>query len=517
MRDVQVGAPPFAAVRDALASKGLQGQLTSDRSRRKGISTAWEGEPMLPSTENVPPTNHEAARSSRRRSLSLAIVGKEKVTTIALKHGVVTIGRDPASGIVIDAPKISRRHALLRVSETVLLEDTNSANGVYVGPRRLEAGQPHVWREGEIVRLGDTRLLLLEDGLAAPGVVEVALSEPSTRRILLDPTMVRLDARARAFAASDIGVLLLGETGSGKEVFAETIHRHSPRANRVFAGLNCASLMETLLESELFGHERGAFTGATSAKPGLLEAANGGTVFLDEVGDMPPRVQAKLLRVLEQRSVLRVGGLVAKPIDVRFVSATNRDIVAEIERGTFRRDLYYRLSGTVLTIPPLRERPSEIEPLAHLFAERAAKALGRAQPPEISREALERLRGHSWPGNIRELRNAMEEAAILCGSGAITLEHCFAGQNGGASRPGTFEQVGSRQTPTGTPSASPLPDDFRSLERERILGAIERAAGNQTEAAKSLGISRAGLMRRLDAYRIPRPRKGTSSKGDSRH
>jgi two-component system response regulator AtoC len=229
--------------------------------------------------------------------------------------------------------------------------------------------------------------------------------------------------------------------------------------------------------------------------------ANGGTVFLDEVGEMPLTLQAKLLRVLEQRTVLRVGGLTAKPIDVRFVSATNRDIEAEVERGTFRRDLYYRLSGTVLNIPPLRERLLEIPPLARLFADRIANALGRPTAPEISAPAIEALRRHSWPGNIRELRNSIEQAVILCVEGPLLPEHLPADRTSSRSR------VAVRVPETEKPPPSALPEELRTLERERILDAITRASGNQTEAAKLLGMSRAVLLRRLDAYGLPRPRK----------
>src|SRR5882762_5495405 len=189
--------------------------------------------------------------------------------------------------------------------------------------------------------------------------------------VRLDPAVIRVYELARSIASGTISALIVGETGCGKECLAETIHRESRRADKLFLRLNCAALSETLLESELFGHERVAFTGATQSKPGLLETANGGSVFLDELGEMPLTLQAKLLRVLEERRVTRVGGLRSFPIDIRFISATNRNLEAEIPRGTFRKDLYYRLNGAKLTLPPLRERKSEIEPLATLFLSHA--------------------------------------------------------------------------------------------------------------------------------------------------
>jgi transcriptional regulator of acetoin/glycerol metabolism len=195
--------------------------------------------------------------------------------------------------------------------------------------------------------------------------------------VSVDPVIKQLDKLVDRLAAGTINVLLLGETGAGKEVFAEKIHRRSPRADKPFLRLNCAALSEQLLESELFGYEKGAFTGAVAAKPGLLETADGGTVFLDELADLPATLQAKLLRVLEDRAVLRVGALKPRAVDVRFVSATNRDLEIEMNRGAFRKDLYFRLGAATLMIPPLRERPSEIAPLAQRFVAQFAKQLGR--------------------------------------------------------------------------------------------------------------------------------------------
>jgi transcriptional regulator with PAS, ATPase and Fis domain len=194
-------------------------------------------------------------------------------------------------------------------------------------------------------------------------------------------------------------VLILGETGVGKELVAEQIHRSSQRSGR-FVAINCAALTESLLESELFGHEKGAFTGAERAKEGLVEAAEGGTLFLDEVGDLPLAMQVKLLRVLEERKVLRVGGRTSRSIDVRFVAATHCDVESEVEHGAFRRDLYYRLNGLTLRVPPLRERPDDIAPLAALFSTEASRALRRDQVPQLSAAALSALAGYAWPGNI---------------------------------------------------------------------------------------------------------------------
>jgi hypothetical protein len=297
-----------------------------------------------------------------------------------------------------------------------------------------------------------------------------------------------LDAVVERVASSPISVLLLGETGVGKEVMARAIHARSPRAKAPFLGINCAAFSEALFESELFGHERGAFTGADRAKPGLLEAAEGGTVFLDEVGEMPLSLQPKLLRVLERREVLRVGSLRAKPIDVRIVSATNLDLETEVSARRFRQDLYFRLNGVAITIPPLRERVAAIEPLARHFLEDAAASLGRGPAPRLSTDALDALRAHDWPGNIRELRNVVERALVLCAGSTIRRDDL---------------QLAVRPAPEVSASAGAAGDGD---ERQQIVEALERCVGNQTYAAEMLGISRRTLVARISKYGIPRPR-----------
>jgi transcriptional regulator with GAF, ATPase, and Fis domain len=337
-------------------------------------------------------------------------------------------------------------------------------------------------------------------------------TRPGTRAIIVsDPAMIQLHQLAKRVATGKIGVLLLGETGSGKEIFAEVIHRYSPRHAKPLLRLNCAAFAETLLESELFGYEKGAFTGAMQAKPGLLESADGGTVFLDEIGEMPLALQAKLLRVIQERQVLRVGGLKPRPIDVRFIAATNRDLDSEVARGTFRQDLFYRLNGIALVIPPLRERPSEIAALAELFVQRAAQELGR-RAPRLSAEAVGLLRGYVWPGNIRELQNVIERAVLLSGDEAeITRAHLPVEKllSGGFAPPAPPPPpaVSPMPVPTPTPTPASIPgasDD----ERARIVAALERFAGNQTYAARELGIARSTLVVKMTAYNLPRPRSG---------
>jgi transcriptional regulator with PAS, ATPase and Fis domain len=249
---------------------------------------------------------------------------------------------------------------------------------------------------------------------------------------------------------------------------------------------NCAAFSEALLESELFGHERGAFTGAVHEKTGLLESAPGGTIFLDEIGEMPLALQAKLLRVLEEKKVTRVGALAARPIDVRFVAATNRDLEAEVDHGAFRRDLYYRLSAFTIAIPPLRERVGEIAPLARGFVEEAAVRAHR-RVPELSAEAIATLEAMPWPGNVRELRNTIDRALVLATGDLIEACH-----------------LGEELAPA---KLAPEPAD----ERERIRRALEQCAGNQTKAARVLGIARGTLIARMEQYGLPRPKKAPPS------
>jgi len=302
-------------------------------------------------------------------------------------------------------------------------------------------------------------------------------------------------ALADRVAVGNISVLIVGETGVGKEVVADHVHARSPRAAHPLVKLNCAAMPEQLLESELFGHEKGAFTGAVAAKPGLLEQAEGGTVFLDEIGELSLATQAKLLRVLEQREILRVGGLKPRAINVRFLAATHRDLEAAIAAERFREDLYFRIAGVTLQIPPLRERPDEILPLAERFAQRAAAALSRPTPA-ISPAARELLRGYRWPGNVRELRNVIDRATLLC-DGTIEVGQL---PDDRMSRPAVA-------APAEASGLGEVRVQAGALERQAIESALARTGGNQTEAARQLGISRRTLTNKLNQHGFDRPRK----------
>lgn len=296
-------------------------------------------------------------------------------------------------------------------------------------------------------------------------------------------------------------MLITGETGVGKELCAEMIHRLSPRAAKPFVKLNCAAVVESLIESELFGHERGAFTGAVGARPGLFEAGDGGTVFLDEIGELPLAVQSKLLRVLEERVVRRIGATDGKRLDIRFICATNRILADEVELGRFRRDLYYRINGVTISVPPLRERQTEIAGLAQVFARRAR---GTASPVPLGGDVLAELEQHAWPGNIRELRNTVERAVLLSAGGPIRPQHLALERprrDSSVTMPIQRIDISDRMTQPNLASA------VADLERQRIVETLNACGGNQTRAARALGISRNTLLARLDAYGFPRPRK----------
>jgi two-component system response regulator AtoC len=330
-------------------------------------------------------------------------------------------------------------------------------------------------------------------------------SEPPSNVVLRSPAMIALYEQVSAVARGDINVLILGETGVGKDVLARTIHERSERAERPFLRLNCAALAEPLLESELFGHEKGAFTGAQHTKIGLLQSAAGGTVFLDEIGELPQRLQPKLLQVLENREILPVGSVKPRAIDVRFIAATNRDLEADALSGEFRSDLYYRLAGFTFLIPPLRERREDVLPLALELLRRLSLEQGRKVPLRIRDDAAVRLLDYAWPGNVRELRNVVERAVVLCDGTAIGPEHLPLDKMRSVVLVSQQKLRGGSDRETELPVADLSPVEL--AERKRIVEVLAECAGNQSQAAEALGISRSTLVNRLNTYRIRRPRK----------
>jgi DNA-binding NtrC family response regulator len=288
------------------------------------------------------------------------------------------------------------------------------------------------------------------------------------------PAMLAAAREMQRIAAADTTVLLLGESGTGKELFARAIHQLSARGNKPFVALNCAAIPETLVENELFGHERGAFTGANARKLGKFEMADGGTIFLDEIGELPLEIQGKLLRVLEQRTLERLGGTSSITVDVRVITATNRDLEAAAEKGEFRRDLYYRLAVFPIRIPALRERGDDVELLAEHFLERFRREL-RKPRLTLASDAHAALRRHSWPGNVRELQNVMERAAILNDGEINAADLGLAGQNGA---------------------------EEKKAERARIESTLRACKWNKNDAAQKLGISYRTLLSKIHAYEL---------------
>jgi two-component system response regulator AtoC len=436
----------------------------------------------------------------------LLVVGRDSYTTYNLPaSGTLTIGRGESNAVRVDDPLASRAHARLHVGEAMYLEDLGSVNGTRIKEQPVKRGDKVLVTAGETIQIGSSVLIvqyrtsrppllrpetLRDEGL---GLIPAPVAGPQ------DEAMQRIQRLAERAAAGTINVLITGETGVGKELLAETVHRLSPRRDGPYVCLNCAALSETLLESELFGHERGAFTGAFQAKPGLLETAANGTLFLDEVGELPLTTQAKLLRVLETREVARLGSVRPRRIDVRFIAATNRDLEAEVARGGFRRDLYFRLNGITLTIPPLRERVGEIRRLAELFVRQICRELGRVEPLLPAR-VIALLETYAWPGNIRELKNVMERAVLLCTGPIIEQEHLPMEKMGAVTTP-------VPPAPSGRSDSSPGLNPAQSDERQRIIDALAACAGNQSRAAKMLGIPRRTFVAKLDAYRVPRPKK----------
>ena len=345
---------------------------------------------------------------------------------------------------------------------------TKDEGGAY---RRLAAEAVRLYVE--IHPLRSSRL-----GLAgAPG------QDPFLRDIVgASPKMQRIFRLVGKVAPTDSSVLLLGESGTGKELFAEQIHLASPRRDGPFIRVNCAALPEGLLESELFGHVRGAFTGAEKDRAGLFEQADGGTLFLDEVADMSASMQARLLRALQEGEIRRVGGNRPIHVDVRVLAATNRDLQAEVEAGRFREDLFYRLHVLVIAMPPLRKRPGDVELLSVHLLEKIARERGR-KPPRLTSEVLDLFERYAWPGNVRQLENTLQRLVLLAGEGAIT-------------RAVVESDASLRQTLLSEAQMPPVLS-LEHKEREMIRQALDATKGNREKAAKMLGISRATIYRKI--------------------
>lgn len=307
--------------------------------------------------------------------------------------------------------------------------------------------------------------------------------EPREGFLTRDPKVLQTISMLEMVAGSQATILIQGESGTGKEVLARHVHRHSPRAAQPFVAINCAALPEGLLESELFGYEKGAFTGALARRCGKFELAHQGTLLLDEIGEMSLGLQAKLLRVLQEREVDRLGSRQPVQVDVRVIATTNRNLAQEVQAGRFREDVYYRLSVMPFTIPPLRDRPEDVQLLAEYFANRSLRR-NRRTLCEISEEAMSHLKRRPWRGNVRELENVIERGVLLAGNGPLRMEHF------------QFEEPVLTANHVSAPSGT-----IWEMERELILRTLERHDGNRTHAARTLGISIRTLRNKLREYR----------------
>ena len=412
----------------------------------------------------------------------IAVVRGQAPAVVELARGQdISLGRSRTSSLVIEDGAASRLHATLRWEggQTVSLTDHGSRNGTLADGRPVTGTATLV--SGSEIAIGAVVLVVSVPPMAPtserpPGPIE------EDTLVAFDPVMIAVIDIADRAARSDVTVLLEGETGVGKELVARRIHAKSRRREAPFVATNCGSIPEALAESTLFGHERGAFTGASQERAGLFEAANRGTLFLDEVGELSLHVQTRLLRVLEEGSLLRVGSTEPMPIDVRIVAATNRDLSERVRAGAFRQDLLYRIDVLRITVPPLRSRPDDLIPLATRFLREHA----RGRRVSLSDEAVAALRAHDWPGNVRELRNVIERAVTVASGDRIGPDDLF-----GAERPGR---------------GGALRSQVSDVERDAIVEALELSSGNQTRAAERLGISRRALIYKMERLGLkPRP------------
>ena len=371
-------------------------------------------------------------------------------------------------------------------------------------------------RAGDAIRAGAKEFIPLPPEAELIAAVLAAVSDDNRPMVVRDPSMQAVIQLADQVAASDASILITGESGVGKEVVARYVHQKSRRANRAFISVNCAAIPENLLESELFGHEKGAFTGALARRIGKFEEANGGTLLLDEISEMDTRLQAKLLRAIQEREIDRVGGTKPVRVDIRILATSNRDLTQAVKDGTFREDLLYRLNVVNLRLPPLRERPGDVVAMAEFFVKKYALANAVAEKP-LSQEAKRRLAAHRWPGNVRELENAMHRAVLLSVGPeidelAIRLPD---GQPLASADPAArTAQAAAAAAETATRSF--VGQTVAEMEQTLIIETLQHCFGNRTHAANILGISIRTLRNKLKEYAeagvsVPAPQMGASA------
>ena len=370
-------------------------------------------------------------------------------------------------------------------------------------------------RAADAIRAGAKEFIPLPPDADLIAAVLAAVADDERPMIARDPAMQAVVALADQVAASDASILITGESGVGKEVMARHLHAKSRRAQRPFICVNCAAIPENLLESELFGHEKGAFTGAVARRIGKFEEASGGTLLLDEISEMDARLQAKLLRALQEREIDRLGGARPVKVDIRVIATTNRDLAQAVRQGVFREDLLYRLNVVNLRLPPLRERPGDIAALAEPFARRYAAANGVPERP-LSATARQRLLAHPWPGNVRELENAIHRAVLLSAGSEIEEFAIRLPDGAPMTAPAGAETARAASIAAEAASRAFVGQTVAAVEQQLILDTLGHCLGNRTHAATILGISIRTLRNKLKEYSeagvaVPRPQQGAAS------
>jgi DNA-binding NtrC family response regulator len=431
----------------------------------------------MPETVSI----HRPSEIAIRRAALQVVAGPDAGKRVEI-DGVARVGARTLADIVLTDPKVSGLHCEVHVADTIRLRDLGSKNGTFVGGVRIVEV---FLGPNDVIAVGDSRLQVVPLG---------ARSEPLHDQddfhglVGASPAMRGLTARLAQLAQNDTTVLIQGETGTGKERVAEALHLASRRAPQPQVVVDCGAMPATMIEAELFGHERGAFTGAVASVPGAFERAQGGTLFLDEIGELPLELQPKLLRAIESRVVRRLGGTRTLDVDVRVVSATNRDLALEVAAGRFREDLYYRLAVVTLKVPPLRDRLEDVP----LLVGRIARDLGIDPAPFLEASTMEALQRHGWPGNVRELRNTIERAAAL-------------------SEP--VYPAGDKPPPDSALAAPESVDVSVPLRmgRQRVIERYERAyieklladcSGNVSEASRRAGLERMSMYRLLHRLKL---------------
>ena len=418
-----------------------------------------------------------------RRGKLVVLSGPDKGAVFVLDQPELTIGSKEDNIVILSDPTVSRTHAVLRETDgRYVIKDLNSTNGTYLDGVLVKEA---VLEFGRTMTLGETEMKLVP-------FQEKIDAFPSSQNVFgavygQSLAMRQIFGILEKVASTDVAVVLEGETGVGKELLARAIHENSSRAKGPFVVFDCSAVAANLIESELFGHERGAFTGATHSRRGVFELAGGGTVFIDEVGELGLDLQPKLLRVLEAREVRRVGGTLTQRIDFRLIAATHRNLTQAVSEGGFREDLFYRLSVLRIRIPPLRERKDDIPLIARHLLLNLSKEFKMVSGPTITPETLEILNSYDWPGNIRELRNVLSRALAIGGRDEIRPGDLLLSSDTGSGHRETDSLVGK---------------SLEEIERTAIVQTLQSRQGNKTQTARALGIAYSTLYEKLKKYGI---------------